>query len=108
MEGIKETKELIEFAALFGNATSKSLEDKEISLGDALHYIPAGMAAPAALNDISKVPTEAADYSPEEIQALSAYFKAKFDIADDKIESFIEGGLEVSLGLAKMIASMRK
>lgn len=105
MEGIKETKEAIEFVASLSTAVGKAMDDGELNLKDLMVFLPALILGPSAIAGIGLIKAEAADYTDEEIKALSAYFQAKFDIPNDKIEGYIEAGLQVALGLAKMVAS---
>lgn len=107
MEGIKETKEVLDFVLALGNALGKAYEDGELKLADALHFVPILSKAGPAFGDISKIAAELKDLSDEERQALTAYAKASFDIPDDKLESSLEMALEVGFYLAKLIAEIK-
>lgn len=108
MEGIKESKEMIEFIADLAMAFVDAKKDGEISLSDALAFLPLIPEGAAALGGASLILVEAGDYSKEEIQALSALFKAKLDLPDDKVEEYVEYGLNVGLYLAKLVAGLKK
>lgn len=107
MEGIKETKEALECICALANAFDKALSDGQMTLTDAMEFLPVLVQLPAALSGISDVKREAADYSPEEIQALSALVKARLDLRNDAVEQGIEYAIEVVLNLAKLLASMK-
>lgn len=108
MEGIKESKEMIEFVADLIMAVSKARSDGQISIGDAgilLALIPSGASALAGSSLILK---EASDYSPEEMRALSSVFQTKLDLPDDKVEQYVEYALTIGLYLAKLVGGLRK
>lgn len=107
MESIKESKEALEFVAELVNACDKSLADGKINLLDALAFLPILVKLPGVLNDISKVKAEYEDYSESEISELSAAFKAKLNLRNDAAEANIEAGLEVILGLSKLLGSLK-
>jgi hypothetical protein len=108
MEGIKETKEMLEFIAEFVAAVMEAKEDGEITLSDAMSFITLIPAGVSALGGTGLIMKEAADYSKEEIQALSAVFATKFDIPDDKIEQYVEYAITAGLHLAKLLAGLKK
>lgn len=108
MEGIKETKEVLDFVVSLAGALASGLEDGKLELVDALGFLPALTKAPAAFGDVSKVPAEFKDMSDEERQALLAYAKAELDFSDDELEQKVELGLQVALYLGQLVAGFKK
>lgn len=108
MEGIKETKEALEFVAVLATAIGEAKADGEIGIGDAFTVLPALTLAPSAFGGASLIAKEAADYTSEEIKALSAFFKAKCDLPNDKYEEYFEYAIEAALNLGKLVAGLRK
>lgn len=108
MEGIKESKEALEFLAEVINAFDKSLSDGALSIADAMAFLPVIVSAPAALGNLPSVLSEAYDYSSEEIKELSNAFNAKLKLRDAKLKSNIESGVEMALNLAKLLSGLKR
>lgn len=107
MQGIKESKEALEFVAELANSFDKAIADGVFSLMDALNFLPALIAAPGALGNLGALRGEVSDYSAEEIKELSAAFKAKLNLRDKGLENGIEAGLEIALNVAKLLSAIK-
>lgn len=106
-QGIKESKEALEFVAELINSFDKAIADGKFSVMDALNFLPALVSAPNALGNLSALQAEIKDYSTEEIKELSNAFKAKLKISNVKLEEGIEGGLEIALNVARLLSVVK-
>lgn len=89
MAGVKETKEAAVFLALLMDAGFESFADGKFDpLEDLQRFIPAVINAPAGIMGIEQIPTEAVDYTPEELAEVHDAFAANFDIPQADIEEF--------------------
>lgn len=91
MAGIKESSEFLIFVTQLLDAGFEAFADgkfeplKEFGL-----FIPALISAPAGIAGMSEIPTEAGDYTAEELIALQNTFESNFDIPQEDIEEFAE------------------
>ena len=108
MAGIAELKDYVLFVAKVGNAIGKTAEDGEVSLGDALNFIPVLPAAMTAFSGSAAVVYEAADMSEEELAHLVESFKSEFDLSQEDAEKTVEICVDVGLRLLKVALSFRK
>ena len=100
---ITETKEVLDFVFALVKTIEKSLEDGKIDYSDVMNLLPAFSKLGLAFKDIEMVPKELGDLDKEEADALKEYFAKNFDIANDKIEFYIEKALEIILALYFLI-----
>jgi len=100
--GIKETKELLKFISDLGEAISVSSSDGW-SATDIMNFIPAAKSAFSGIAGIDQVIEELKDLDELEKQEIEDYIAEEFDIADDKIEEYIEHGLRVALDLWTLV-----
>lgn len=105
---IKETKELLKFALELGNALGQSLEDKKLTFSDATYFLTAIKDAPAAFAGINKIPGELKEFTPEEQAELKEFVMTTFDIPQDKVEGFIEKGIEVAFKIYEVVSMFIK
>jgi len=103
MMGIKETKEALKFVIELGNGLGKSIEDGKFSLGDAVNFLPAAKAFPAAFSGIGKVSAEFLDLDEEERLDLVTFVKDELDIEQDKAEEIAEQAFSLMLNLFSFI-----
>lgn len=106
--GIKETKELLAFMIDFGEAMDKSLEDKKLSVVDAMNFAGVFMAMPAAFEGIGLVPKELKDMDDVERAELVKYVEEELDLASDKTEEKIEDALKLASSIYSFIQLFKK
>lgn len=97
--GFKETKEVLDAMIALGKAIEASMEDGEIRLTDIPNFILFLTKIMPAIEGVEDVPFEFQVAKPEEIAELKAYLKEELDLADDKIEQFIEDCFKVALDI---------
>lgn len=97
--GIKESKEVIDFAIGMGVGVSASLQDGKINFLDLPNFMPALLKAIPALEGIDLVSLEFMDLKPEEAEELKIYVKEQLKLEDDKLEEFIEDAFAVVLSI---------
>lgn len=103
--GIKETQEVIDFVFDLTDAIVASVKDDgKITIGDAPRFIKSLMSSPTALSGINQVPKELADLSDEELKQICDQIRARFDIADDRLEVLIENALFSAMQLTVNIS----
>lgn len=107
--GIENLKLVASFAAKFGTATGKVLEDGKVDWRDA-GQVPAILGSLKDLGraDLKAVVPEAKDLDEAEQKDLAAHFKTTFDWPDDKIESIVEQGLELVLSALDAILTFQR
>ncbi len=103
---VKESKELVVFAAKLVSSCEKAASDG-IQLADSLKLIDPLMAAPAALLGIDKVIPEFSDLDPVEAEELKGAIAEALDLSNDVVEAVAEEVLGVALQLAAAIAAMK-
>jgi len=97
--GFKETKEVLDAMIALGKAIEASMEDGKITLTDIPNFILFLTKIMPAIEGVEDVPFEFQVAKPEEIAELKAYLKEELDLADDKIEQFIEDCFKVALDI---------
>lgn len=102
--GIKETKEVVLFAAALGNVISKAKEDGKITFEDALLLMPIIGLAQDAIKGIDKVPAELQDLDDAERRELVEEFAVVLKLSDDEkdVEEKVVLSLEVGLKLIQL------
>lgn len=103
MAGIKETQELIKFAAELGNAAGLILQDDRFSWEEVIQLVPALIALPAAISGITEVPGELAELDETEKTALAQYLADEFDIPQEELEQAVEDHLKTALDIWMLI-----
>lgn len=97
--GLKETKEVIDFAIALGTGVEASLEDKKITFTDLPNFFPALFKIKDAIEDIDQVPLEFKLATTEELEELKQYLRDTLDLKDDQMEEFIEDAFGVILDI---------
>jgi hypothetical protein len=92
---VKETKDVLGFALTFGSAMGSALQDGKLGITDIPGFLPAVMKLPAAIEGVTKVPSELSHLDESEKEELLAYLKSEFSLPDDKIESAVLDGLKL-------------
>lgn len=105
-KGIKELSELAEFVCELGNAMGKALEDGKLSLGDALLFVKAALAAPKALIGISEVEAEFFDLDASEKQILHDLVMAKLDLPQETAEGIVESVINVAIEMSDALKAI--
>jgi len=91
---MKESKELISFICTTYEAFHKCMKDKIIDTSDLIHLPPVIMGIIPAINGFEKVKTELKNMTYEDLDDLVSFAREEFDIDHEKLESFIENGIE--------------
>lgn len=102
--GIEKITALVVLGAAIGMKAADALEDKKITLPEAFGFLPDLMAIPGIINDFPAIKQEIADLDPNERAEIAKVLQDKFDIANDKLEAVIEGGVRLALALLDEIA----
>lgn len=97
--GIEKLKELVKAGLGFGQKVSSDLEDKKISLWEALGLIPNLFSIVGVVKSWADIKAEVDDLSTEERKELEDYVISEFDIPNDKVELFIEHSLSLVVSL---------
>jgi len=103
MAGIKETKELVEFAITFGNAIAQATKDGKFNFSDISLFIPVAIKAPTAFTGISDVDEELEDLSEDELHELHSVVEG-FVSDDSNTEIIAEQSFRVGLELSRLVA----
>ena len=103
--GIDETKDVILFICALANAIKKSMDDGEVTLGDAMHFTPILMKIFPALNAIKLVPSELNDLQPEEKEQLINLIKDELDFNTD-VEEVIDEALDIVWSIKNLIEKL--
>ena len=88
--GTKETKEMLLFTLELANAIGRSLEDGELTIGDATNFVSPLMDISSAFSGASEIPKELSELDDEAKADILAYAKETFDIPQKDIEKIIE------------------
>lgn len=96
---IKETKELLKFVSDLGEGIAAATADKEWSLTDLVHFLPAAKSIFAGISGIDQVIDELYDLTEEEMDELKQYVQDEFNIEDDKTEEFVEQAMFIGFEL---------
>jgi len=105
MANTKELKEALKFVIELGNGLGKSLEDDKFSFTDAINFLPAAKALPAAFSGIKEIPDEIYDLDERERLDLVEFVKAELDLVQDEAELIAEKAFSVLseiFGLVKL------
>ena len=111
--GIKETKEVFDFAFDFAEAGDKALEDGRLTLGDIPDSLKPLRSILPAINGIKMVVDELLDLDAQERIELENHASAKLGafVAIDELHDIITDAISLSLGLITLgskINSFRK
>lgn len=103
MLGIKESKEMVEFAAALLNGVGKTMEDGVVSWWDARHFIDAFQKATPAMQGSDEILGEIKDYTDEERIQLTNLFAEELDLSFEAAEESIEWAFAALINLTKTI-----
>lgn len=103
MAGVKETQELIKFAAELDNAAGLIMQDDRFSWDEIIQLVPALIALPAAISGITEVPGEMGDLDQTEKTALAQYLADEFDIPQEQLEEAVEDHLKTALDIWMLV-----
>lgn len=103
MAGIKETKELLDFAIALCNGVGRAAEDGDYDFTDLVDFVPVVRTLGDAFQGVTEVPRELADLSEVEYQELLDYVREEFDIPQDRAELYLEKAFEAGLRVAEMV-----
>jgi hypothetical protein len=101
--GLKETKEVLDAMIALGKGIEKSLEDGKFNLMDIPNFIQFLTLILPAIEDADQVPFEFSVADPEDIEELKQYLNENLDLADDKLEAFIEDAFKVALDIFMLV-----
>jgi len=102
--GIDSIKSLIRFSSNLGKAYDTASSDGKIDWKDSTVLIPLIPSAIEVLGSISNLKAQVSDLSSDEKAELVAFVKAEFDLADDKIEGYIEQALALLIQYGDVVA----
>jgi len=108
MAGVKETKDLLTFAASLGEGIYETMKDGRFSIGDVKHFFPAAKDLVPAVSGILSVPGEMADLTDVELDEMKQHFAVEFDIPSDKIEEFVEKMMAFGLSALEVILFIKR
>lgn len=94
--GVEEIKDVIRFAAAFGNAYGEAAEDGFDWL-DILDFINPLTKLPDAVTGIEHVKEEMLDLDQTEAQELIDMVVTEFNIPQDSAEEYVEDAVELAL-----------
>jgi len=105
---LKESVEVIDFAVALGQSVEKAKLDGKIDVTDIAYFMDPLMKLVPAVENIKAVKEEMLNASAEAKQELVAHFKAKLDIADDKLEMVIEESFALAIAVSNLVAAIKK
>ena len=108
MSGIKETSELLKFAARLGGAIDKTLADGKVTVTDTQFLFDPLFAAGSAFTGFAEIPAELADLDDEEANELVAVIENELDIANDVAEGLAEDGLALAIAIVQFVNKIRE
>lgn len=103
-EEMKELVELLEFGFSVKDAFAKSLEDKAITVLDALNFYTPLTLARGAFEGIKLIPDQWKYASPGDREQVKEYFAEKFDIESEDLEFLIEKTIEEGIHLYTLVS----
>lgn len=101
--GLKETKEVVDFAIALGHGVEGALEDKQITIADVALFFPAFIKLVPAIEGADQIALEFKLANQEEIDELKAYVNGKLDLKDEQLEKFIEDAFGLVLSVWSMV-----
>ena len=101
--GLKETKEVVDFAIALGHGVEGAMEDKQITLSDVPLFFPAFVKLVPAIEGADQIALEFKLASQEEIDELKAYVNSKLDLKDEQLEKFIEDAFGLVLTVWSLV-----
>ena len=106
---MKETKEFLQLIFAIVSGSFKSAEDKEISLADLQHFLPAALSANDGIQGVRQIRSEYATATDEEKAELFTWAKREFDLPAeyDDIEAFVENLLTWGLGAIPLYTQLK-
>lgn len=102
MQGINETKDLLNFGFKLIKGIQGAQEDGKFDWRDYDNFLPSVLAAPKAFGGINLVGLELADLDESEKAELMDFARQEFDLPNDKLEILIEDTLEFVLNGYKL------
>ena len=101
--GFKETKEVLEFVIPVVKGFTQISEDGKVEIHELIVFLPTLLKLKDAIEGVDQVPLEFKLATPEEAEELKQYLRDELDLADDKMEEFIEDSFALVLDLYKLI-----
>lgn len=101
--GFKETKEVLGFVIPIVKGSEQVLADGKIQIPELVVFLPALLKIKDAIEGVDQVPLEFKLSTPEEAEELKQYLRDELDLADDKMEEFIEDAFALVLDLYNII-----
>ena len=99
---IQETKDAVIFLILLANAVVKSREDGKTDARDILHFIPATIKLPAALENMDQIKDEIVDMDEAERAELVQEVQ-KLELRGKVTEKIVQESLVLAAGLGRVI-----
>lgn len=101
--GFKETKEVLDFVIPIVKGFTQINEDGKVEITELVVFLPALLKLKEAIEGVDQVPVEFKLATPEEAEDIKQYLRDTLDLADDKMEEFIEDSFALVLDLFKLI-----
>lgn len=105
--GVDQTAEMLDFAAILGNAVDSSLLDGKIGIADIGNFFSLIPAFKPAFEGVKQIPAEIADLTDAERAYLSDRLAAKLRLSNPAPEKLVEKGFDLSLRIAEFVAEIR-
>jgi hypothetical protein len=106
---MENLKEIFAFLAAIHMGVEKSLlSDSKINFADLPNFMPAVMKIIPAITDAQKVIDEVKSMSEADKVSFVEWFKAEYNLENEKVESMVEAGINVALGLAQLVLPLIK
>lgn len=100
--GIENLKKLVKFSCDLTKQMADSLKDGW-QWTDAFLFINEASQIPGVVKSLPAIKQELAELSTVERTELNEFFAAEFDLANDKVELFIEHSLSVAISLIALV-----
>lgn len=106
--GIENLKEAVKSVCEVAGKVDNSLEDGKIDVFEGIGIATESLRGWKNVKKFKEIKQEALDLSEEERQELTAYFKEKFDIRNEKAEEIVEAGIELILSMTELLEIINK
>lgn len=103
MLGIENLKNAVSSGIRLAKQIAEATADKKVTIMELFGFLPSITDAMGVVKKWPDIKAELKDLTPDERAALHAHVAIEFDIANDKVEVFIENALMNVVSLANLI-----
>lgn len=103
MLGIENLKKLIKTGLTFGQKVADDLQDKKISVWEAIGLIPDIFGVIGVVKTWPECKAELDDLTPEETTELENWVMSEFNIPNAKVKDFIQHSIMFVIAGAKLV-----